>query len=193
VERSRLPYYTKALTGLRYVEKVLPLLTYREQPQRKVLYRIADPLLRFWFTFVYPNSSSLNRVEPERFFTSAVLPRLDAFWGTSFESVAAGLFAERIVASHATEAWKTGTYWDKEIQVDFTVAMKSGFSYLGEAEWGRVDRRAAEGFRDKLAVFKDRLSYRPVVVSMEPLPAGAGGWKGVDAYSVSDLTGGRPR
>jgi len=81
VERSRIPYYTKNLMDLRYLEKVTPLLTYRSEPERKTAYRIADPLLRFWFTFVYPHTNALERMDPRAFYSGFVAPHLDAYWG----------------------------------------------------------------------------------------------------------------
>jgi AAA+ ATPase superfamily predicted ATPase len=187
VERSRLPYYAKSLIELHYVEKSSPLLHYGDKSERKVLYRISDPLLRFWFTFVYPNANALERLDAAKFFGSHVAPYLDSYMGTAFEPAAAEIFARKIVAPSATGPWKMGTYWDKHTQIDFTVALASGFTYLGEVKWGALDTKTTRGFVEKLQSLHIRGSYRPLLVSMEPLPPRLRAMTDVDCYDIRGL------
>lgn len=188
VERSRIPYYTKSLMELQYLEKRTPLLTYRDVYERKSVYAIGDPLLRFWFTFVYPHAGLIERTDPRIFYATVVAPQLDAYWGNSFEPLAAELFLTRMLLPKLSEPFKIGSYWDKTIQVDFTITLKSGLSYLGESKWGRINEKTARAFCQKLAYFKKQVSYQPVLISAEPLPPSHKKSSDWQAYSLQELT-----
>lgn len=187
VERSRLPYYTKNLMDLHYVQKWTPLLTYPALFERKSVYRIADPLLRFWFTFVYPNASVLERLEARVFFATMVDPHLDAYWGTAFEPLAADLFLRKKMFPRLAEHFKVGSYWDKHIQIDFVIALKSGLSYLGETKWNKLDKSTVLGFVQKLQSLQGNLSYQPVIISAEPVPASIKALPSCRTYSLKEL------
>jgi AAA+ ATPase superfamily predicted ATPase len=187
VDRSRIPYYLKTLMDLGYVEKVQPLLHYKSRPERKSLYRIHDPLLRFWFTFVYPHLNTLERLDPRLFYATVVAPQLEAYWGHGFESLAAELFLTRQILPTLSEPFKMGSYWDKDTQIDFTLALASGLSYLGEVKWGVLDISTARAFLKKVEAIKEKVSARPVLISAEPLPAALRKREEFQAYALGDL------
>lgn len=54
-----LHYYKQQLVGLGYIERSYPLYERRRNPRQLAL-RINDPLLKFWFRFVFPNTSILR-------------------------------------------------------------------------------------------------------------------------------------
>jgi hypothetical protein len=74
----------KNLSALGYLERVFPLRPGRS-PRTAVLYRIADPLLRFWFRFIEPHWSTLRRQSADRTFDFIVAPQWEAFCGEGFE------------------------------------------------------------------------------------------------------------
>jgi uncharacterized protein len=187
IERSRIPYYTKALMDLRYIEKRTPTLTYRHAIERKSAYAIGDPLLRFWFAFVYPNASLLERTDPRVFYATTMAPQLDAYWGQSFESLAAELFLSHELLPKLAEPFKLGSYWDKNIQIDFTIALKSGLSYLGETKWGTVDEKMIRSYCGKLAYFEKKTPYLPVMISAEPVSLALQKRVPCAAYSLQEL------
>ena len=53
---------------LELVEKVFSLDTPGRDNQRKAVYRISHPQVRFWFCFLYADSSLLLRMTPLAFF-----------------------------------------------------------------------------------------------------------------------------
>ena len=177
--------------GLHYIEKLTPLLTYPALFERKSIYRIKDPLLRFWFTFVYPNANAIERLEAKMFYTTLVAPRLDAYWGTSFESMAADLFLTQKLLRKLSEPFKLGTYWDKHIQVDFVVALKSGLSYLGETKWGKIDHKTVSSFVTKLDHFRGKTSYEAVMISADDVSSTAQKRPDCQVYSLKDLASAR--
>ena len=82
-ERS-LHYYLKQLTELGYVHRRYPM-TGRRTVGRTVRYDLDDPLLRFWFRFVFPNSSYGIQMGPARAFRDRIRPNLPSYFGSCFE------------------------------------------------------------------------------------------------------------
>lgn len=188
VERSRLPYYTKNLMDLHYIKKWTPILTYSALFERKSLYGIEDPLLRFWFTFVYPYANMIERLEARMFYATMVAPHLDAYWGRAFESLAAELFLREKLLPKLSEPFKMGTYWDKHIQIDFVIALKSGLSYLGETKWNTIDVAAVKTYLKKLRTLTPNTSYQAVLISAEEVTASTQKVPGCQVYSLRGLT-----
>lgn len=130
--------HLKNLVALGYLERVFPLMPGRP-PRTSVLYRVADPLLRFWFRFVEPHWSTLRRFKPERAFEQIVAPQWDAYCGESFER----LCREALPLLYATEGvggkFEVGEFWNREHQIDVVGLRSDGWIDLGECKWaGRV-------------------------------------------------------
>lgn len=186
VDRTRLPYYTKNLIELDYVEKRSPFLTFKDISERKVVYRIKDFLLRFWFAFVYPNLNAIERMDAKVFFASVISPQLDSFFGKVFEDVAAQMFVGSRM-KNVSEPWRLGAYWDKTMQIDFVCAMKSGFSYLGEVKWNKIGKETVNSFTEKLKPLAGQISYRQVMISMEPINKNIIKHSNIDIYYLEEL------
>ena len=62
---------------------------------------LIDPLLRFWFRFVFPNMSAIRSAGAERAFAERIAPSLDAWFGECFER----LCREALPFIYASEAW----------------------------------------------------------------------------------------
>ncbi len=92
-------------------------------------------------------------MDPRLVYSSLVAPSLDAFWGRGFESLAMEQFLKKRIIPTLAEPFKVGQYWDKNIRIDFTIALKSGFSYLGETKWTSANKKIIDGFTHKLACF----------------------------------------
>ena len=82
-ERS-LHYYLQQLVELGYVARRYPLLPGKPSP-RDVRFVLDDPLLRFWFRFVFPNNSYIQHMGPARAFRDRTKPELESYWGSCFE------------------------------------------------------------------------------------------------------------
>ncbi|MBI3269956.1 MAG: ATP-binding protein [Planctomycetes bacterium] len=132
-----LHYYLSRLEELGYLARRYPL-TGRPPVQRQVRYRLEDPLLRFWFRFVWPNVSLILRLGPNRAFAELVRPELEAYWGSCFER----LCREALPALHAAEgvaaACEIGEYWDAATQIDLVALRNDGWTEIGECKWGAV-------------------------------------------------------
>ncbi len=142
-----LHYYLQQLVGLGYVRRRYPLIG-GPLAARHVRFVLDDPLVRFWFRFVFPNTSYLAQMGPERALRERIRPELDAYFGACFE----GLCREALPTLYARESvaapFEVGEYWDKRCQIDVVGVRQDGWTDLGECRWGAV--RSARRVRDDL-------------------------------------------
>ena len=137
-----LHYYLSTLVELGYVQRRFPL-TGTPPTVRQVRYSLEDPLLRFWFRFVYPNLSLIARLGAARAVRELVLPELEGYFGHAFER----LCREALPALYAREgvraSFEIGEYWDKTTQIDVVGLRQDNWTDLGECKWGRVGSAVA--------------------------------------------------
>lgn len=139
VARGSISYYVQALEELGYVARRYPLVDLDERPAaRHVRYGIEDPLLRFWFRFVFPNQSSIVRLGAKAAYDVHVKPALAGYYGGCFER----LCRERVAAIYEAEGvgvrFSVGEFWSKDAQIDVVGVRDDGWTDLGECTWGKV-------------------------------------------------------
>ncbi|MEO1368463.1 MAG: ATP-binding protein, partial [Acidobacteriota bacterium] len=139
---ASLPYYLKQLAELGYIERRYPLTGGRQNP-RSVRYRIQDPLLRFWFRFVFPNQSQIRQLGPEKAHDQLIAPRLDAYYGSCFERLCREAIPEIYRRDGVTANFEVGEFWGAQAQIDVVSLRKDGWTDLGECKWGRIESRSA--------------------------------------------------
>lgn len=131
-----LTYYLDQLQALGYVARHYPLTT-RKPNARQLRFVLEDPLLRFWFRFVFPHRSAVQRLGPARAFAELVKPQLDSYFGGCFER----LCREALAAEYARDGiagFSVGEYWDPTTQIDIVGVRGDGWIDLGECKWGPV-------------------------------------------------------
>lgn len=133
-ERS-LHYYLQQLLELGYVVRRYPL-TGGAVTARQVRYAIGDPLLRFWFRFIFPRLSQVIRRGPQAAFQQCVAPDLDSYFGLCFESLSREALAVLYEREGVTAAFEIGEYWDKTTQIDVVGLRQDRWTDLGECKWG---------------------------------------------------------
>ncbi len=136
-----LNYHLNTLVELGYLQRRYPV-TDAQPSTRSVRYALDDPLLRFWFRFVFPHQSVLRLLGPERGFAEIVKPELDAYFGRCFER----LCRESLPLLYRQEGvhapFTVGEYWDAEVQVDVVGVRQDNWTDLGECKWGDVSSLA---------------------------------------------------
>ena len=119
------------------VKKRYPLFT--QKPSTKdVLYDLEDPLLRFWFRYIYPNTSYLAHVGGERVFKDRVKPKLQAYFGSCFERLCRDTMPEIYKNMGVNTNYEIGEFWNKDIQVDVVGIRDDRWIDIGECKWGRI-------------------------------------------------------
>ena len=137
INSGSLPYYLKQLIELGYVARRYPL-TGEGRSVRQVRYDLSDPLLRFWFRFVFPEQSQLRRLGPERGFLQLVKPRLDAYFGSCFERLCREALPRLYEREGVMATFDVGEYWSPATQIDVVGLRNDGWTDLGECKWGTV-------------------------------------------------------
>lgn len=145
-ERS-LHYYLQQLVELGYVRRRYPLSDV-PPAARHVRFTLDDPLLRFWFRFVFPHTSYLAQMGPERTLRERIRPDLDAYLGSCFEGLCREALAHLYAREGIAAPFETGEYWDKRCQIDVVGLRQDGWTDLGECRWGAV--RSARQLRAEL-------------------------------------------
>ncbi len=136
IEPRILASYLETLLELGYLAKVYPAIPGRVNPHR-VLYEIADPLLRFWFRFIFPNLQLCRPGQEQNVFDQCIQPNLEAYFGIRFEK----LCQEGMAAIYGSQniLWDhIGQYWDAQVQIDLVGVRKDKWLDLGECKWGPV-------------------------------------------------------
>ena len=182
-----LHYYLQQLVNLGYVRRRYPLEGRRRNP-KQVRFGIDDPLLRFWFRFVFPNMSAIRSAGATRAFRERIAPALDAWFGGCFER----LCREALPLIYASEGgiagFEVGEYWSPQTQIDVVGLRDDNWTDLGECKWGAVrspralgaelDRKARLYPNTRGATLGRRYFVRRKPAARE----GATGW-----YSLEDL------
>jgi len=135
-ERS-LHYYIQQLSNLGYIGRRLPLTGKKPNP-RQVRYVLQDPLLCFWFRFVFPNLSFIQQMGARRALRDRVRPELDSYFGLCFERLCGQALPVIYEREGVSAAFEVGEYWDKLVQIDVVGVRDDHWTDLGECKWGAV-------------------------------------------------------
>ncbi len=147
LSRSSLGKYLAVLEDLGFIERIVPLAK-RRRP-RKGIYRVADPYLRFWFRFIYPNQDLIEFGEIDEL-VSIIMRDLESYVGVIFEDIAAQLLRKmnsmRLLPFRFN---KLGKWWEKDKEFDL-VALSSKKALLVEVKWSDLNERDVERILAKM-------------------------------------------
>ena len=183
-----LHYYLQQLAGLGYLRRRHPLD--RKRPNvKKVRFDIDDPLLKFWFRFVFPNTSLIRSVGAAQAFADRIRPSLNAWFGTCFERLCREALPLIYASEGVAAGFEIGEYWNPEVQIDVVGVRDDNWTDLGECKWGTVrsTRALTTELERKLAAYPNSEGAtiaRRYFVRRKPAAAKAAtnGW-----YSLADL------
>ncbi len=135
-ERS-LHYYLEQLVQLGYVARRHPMT--RARPSARIVrFVLEDPLLRFWFHFVFPHRSFVQQMGPARSFTELIKPQLEAYFGGCFERLCREALPVLYARERVRAAYRVGEYWSKDVQIDVVGVRDDAWIDLAECKWGAV-------------------------------------------------------
>ena len=130
-------YYLNSLMELGYIARHYPLTGSRPNP-KQVRYKLRDPLLRFWFRFVYPNGSAIYQMEENHAFMNLIKPHLDSYFGYCYEILCREALGFLYQREGLTCSYEIGEYWDKGVQIDVVGQRHDDVVDIGECKWGRI-------------------------------------------------------
>ena len=85
--RAKISVYIKNLIEMDVVEKVFSVSVRNSENTKKGLYRIRDNFLNFYYAFVFPNVSRIERGEGKAVYNDIVLPDFDRYMRGPFAEV----------------------------------------------------------------------------------------------------------
>ncbi len=142
-----LHFYLTTLMELGYVRKRHPL-TGGPAQVRQGRYVLDDPLLRFWFRFVFPQTSLIVRLGATAAMERLIKPGLDAYFGLCFEQFCREALPMIYAQEGVTSAFEVGEYWAKDTQIDVVGLRSDGWTELGECKWSAA--KSPGPLRDEL-------------------------------------------
>jgi AAA+ ATPase superfamily predicted ATPase len=119
------------LATLRYIEERRPL-----GGNGSASWSVSDPFFRFWFRYVYPNRSRLQRGRVEEV-CDAILADLDNHMGPIFEEVCRDWAGRHSTDPQLAEAQDIGGYWTRkhDVEVDLVARGGKGILAVGSCKW----------------------------------------------------------
>ena len=129
--------YLETLQQLHLVERIVPVTESQPHKSRRGIYRLKDNFLRFWFRFVLPNRSQLERGLKEEVFETAVLPELDNFSAAVFEQACRQYFwriGQR--GGLPFRPQQVGGWWQANREIDIVLLGESQIM-LVECKWSQ--------------------------------------------------------
>lgn len=138
--------YLSRLDKLGYVDKVEPIAPTGKGGSR-AYWRIKDPYFRFWFRFVFPNRSRLERGRISEV-AAEIERKLPDFTAFVFEDVCRD-WVGRVSPLGAT-ATKVGSWWSRksDVEVDVAAVDNRRYTVLGSCKWWKSE--AGENVLDEL-------------------------------------------
>jgi len=127
--------YLETLQQLHLVERCVPVTETQPHKSRRGIYRLKDNFLRFWFRFVLPSWSQLERGAKSAVMETSIAPELDHFSAPIFEKVCQQYFWRQGLADRLNFVpEKIGSWWQANQEVDL-VLLGSGNTMLVECKW----------------------------------------------------------
>lgn len=105
--RAKISVYLKNLMELDLVEKVYA-----------GVYRITNPYVRFYFRFLFPNLSLLEKSDPEEFYSRKIEQELPSYMEESYRQICSQLFEKELPIGLGVNCWMGRDYCIDMVGVD---------------------------------------------------------------------------
>ena len=119
----------KKLAELDIIEKTQPI---NKADKKKIFYEISDPLIRFYFTYIYTGPAILM-TNPRGFYSAYIEKSIKDFIARRFETICRQYFALLVKKGKRIDILDIGTYWydDKKNRMngEFDVAIRTNDGY----------------------------------------------------------------
>ncbi|MEN6482520.1 MAG: ATP-binding protein [Anaerolineaceae bacterium] len=127
--------YLNTLQQLHLVERLVPVTESQPQKSRRGIYHLKDHYLRFWFRYVHPNRSQLERGGAQIILENQVIPEIDHFSSLTFEEVCQQFFWQAGLSGKLPFIpINIGNWWNTNEEIDLIV-MGERDAILVECKW----------------------------------------------------------
>ncbi len=128
--RAKISVYLKNLMELDLVEKVYSYDTDGRANTQKGIYRIANPYVRFYFRYLFPNESMLQLLSPEKFYDRKIAESYDLYVEEAYR---------RICREYMSREYRSvGEWLGKTGVIDIVASDGQGTLGVGACVWSRT-------------------------------------------------------
>jgi AAA+ ATPase superfamily predicted ATPase len=145
--------HLRRLQALQLLRREVPETERQRARTQRVLYRLADPYLRFWFHYVSPFRSLLQLGRAPDVWEREIAPTLDEFVArTTWEEVCLQYLWRRLAGGQLpASVAQLGRWWDSKEEIDLVGLWRGQATLVGECKWtsGPVDGRVLANLQRK--------------------------------------------
>lgn len=126
----------RRLEQLGYLEARAPL-SHKGPEAKRARYRLTDPFFRFWFRFVFPNRSLLERGRVDE--VLRIVERdMDTYMGLAFEDCCRE-WAGRFAGDSLPASQELGSWWSRDgrTEIDVVGASRGRYDLLASCKWSK--------------------------------------------------------
>lgn len=137
VKQTGLSKYLKTLIDLDILERQVPITEEHPEKSKRGLYKIKDNFISFWFRFVYPNLSFLEREREEIVMAKIRQNFIDNHVAYVYEDVC----LSDLWQMNSERRWpfyfnKAGRWWDNQMEIDLVAYDAKGSDMIfGECKY----------------------------------------------------------
>ncbi len=160
--------YLDTLQQLHLVERIVPVTTSQPQKSRRGIYRLKDHYQRFWFRFVHPNRSQLERSGSRLVLENQVLPEIDHFASLAFEDICQQYFwLEGLSGNLPFQPINSGRWWNNSEEIDLVVLGEEE-AILVECKWSSkpVEMNILANLERKAAIIQGDLGNKKIYFAL---------------------------
>jgi hypothetical protein len=127
--------YLDSLQQLHLIERIVPITESQPHKSRRGLYRIKDNYLRFWFRFVLPNRTPLERDTAQLVLKNQIMSEMDHFSDLVFKEICRQYFWEVGIAGKLSfMPQRIGSWWNNKDKIDLVI-LGDQMAELIECNW----------------------------------------------------------
>lgn len=101
--------YLGMLQDMGLIASITPIN--KKNDRKKAYYAIADNLVRFYYTYIYPNASSIIHLREEDFYDAYIKLSIGTFISIRFESIVRDYLRIKVAELEGTTPLDIGTFW----------------------------------------------------------------------------------
>lgn len=136
--RAKISVYLKNLMELELVEKIFSYDTEGKSNTQKGIYRISNHFVHFYFAYLYPNLSRLERMTSEEFYNRYIQPAFKTYVAEYFKNVCRQRIEKWDKAGKLPfEISKMGEWVGKSGNIDLIAQSESGETIVGICNWDK--------------------------------------------------------
>lgn len=140
LDKTKINVYLKNLMQLNILYKKIPLLLPQEKAnQHRSMYLFKEPYFRFYFNFLVPNLSLLEKLTVEEFYLAKVKPFLHQFIEEECQNIGIELLLEKNSKSNLDQNYQQiGNTWNEKVRLDIFGFASSGSMLSGSFFYNRL-------------------------------------------------------